>query len=208
MPSINRKQIRPKMEEYKAYTDVMYLMTGYLISDSDEHRYSQLDVFISENILFHTLEEAERKIAELAHEEELMNERACFFVYEVPVGVNCYHTEGQKIKSYTADGELNSESKVSSLEDNNGKLELFHGRDKISCKFSIGDRVAVFKGDHFSFETVYALPVDLDESKTFISDYSDDCYITIPERGEYYEQHNHPSVVNVFPIEGLLKLRQ
>ena len=208
MPSINRKQIRPKMEDYKAYTDVMYLMTGYLICNSDESRYSQLDVFISENILFHTLEESEKKIAELAHEEELMNERACFFVYEVPVGVNCYHTEGQKIKSYTADGELNSESKVSSLEDNNGKLELFNGRDKISCKFSIGDRVAVFKGDHFSFETVYALPVELDESKTFISDYSDDCYITIPDGGDYYDQHNHPSVVNVFPIEGLLKLRQ
>ena len=208
MPSINRKQIRPKMEDYKAYTDVMYLMTGYLICNSDESRYSQLDVFISENILFHTLEESEKKITELAHEEELMNERACFFVYEVPVGVNCYHTEGQKIKSYTADGELNSESKVSSLEDNNGKLELFHGRDKISCKFSIGDRVAVFRGDHFSFETVYALPVELDESKTFISDYSDDCYITIPDGGDYYDQHNHPSVVNVFPIEGLLKLRQ
>ena len=207
MPSINRKQII-KMEEYKAYTDVMYLMTGYLIRNSDELIYSKLDVFINENILFHTLDEAERKIVELAHEEELMNERACFFVYEVPVGVNCYPTEGQKIKSYTADGKLNSESKVSSLEDNNGKLELFNGRDNITCKFSVGDRVAVFLGDHFSFETVYALPVDLDESKTFISDYSDDCYITIPDGGDYYDNHNHPSVVNVFPIEGLLKAIQ
>ena len=196
------------MEEYKAYTDVIYLMTGYLIRNSYEPIYSQIDVFISENILFRTLNEAEMKITELAHEEELMNERACFFVYEVPVGVNCYPTEGQKIRSYTADGYLNSESKVSSIEDNNGNLELFNGRDKIECKFHEGDRVMVFKGDHLSFETVYALPVDSDESKTFISDYSDDCYITIPDGGYYYEHHNHPLVVNVFPIEGLLKTIQ
>ena len=196
------------MEEYKAYTDVMYLMTGYLIRNSYEHRYSQLDVFISENILFRTIDEAERKIVELAHEEELMDERACFFVYEVPVGVNCYPTEGQKIRSYTAYGELNSESKVSSIEDNNGNLELFNGRDNIECKFHEGDRVAVFNGDHFSFETVYAIPVDSDKVITFLSDYSDDCYITIPDGGDYYDHHNHPSVVNVFPIEGLLKTIQ
>ena len=199
------------MREYQPYTDVMYLMTGYLICDTDEPRYPQFDVFINENILFHSLEEAERKIAELAQEEELMNERACFFVYEVPVGANCYPAQGQKIKSYTADGELNSESKVSALEDNNGNLELFPGRDKVECKFSEGDRVAVFWGDHFSFETIYALPVDSsfvelrlkDKSIAFLPDYSDDCYVTIPDGGDYYDHHNHPSVVNVFSIEGL-----
>ena len=200
------------MKEYQSYTDVMYLMTGYLISDTDEPRYPQFDVFINENILFHTLEEAERKIAELAQEEELMNERACFFVYEVPVGANCYPAQGRKIKSYTADGELNSESKVSALEDNNGNLELFPGRDKVECKFSVCDRVAVFWGDHFSYETIYALPVDSsfvelrlkDKSIAFLPDYSDDCYVTIPDGGDYYDHHNHPSVVNVFSIEGLI----
>lgn len=200
------------MKEYQSYTDVMYLMTGYLISDTDEPRYPQFDVFSNENILFHTLEEAERKIAELAQKEELMNERACFFVYEVPVGANCYPAQGQKIKSYTADGELNSESKVSTLEDNNGNLELFPGRDKVECKFSVGDRVAVFWGDHFSYETIYALPVDSsfvelrlkDKSIAFLPDYSDDCYVTIPDGGDYYDHHNHPSVVNVFSIEGLI----
>lgn len=197
------------MKEYKSYTDVMYLMIGYLISDSDEPRYSQFDVYINENILFHTLEEAERKITELARDEELKDERACFFVYEVPVGVNCSPAQGQKIRSYTADGELNCESKVSAVEDNNGNLELFLGRDKVECKFSRGDRVAVFWGDHFSFETIYALPVD----SSFVSDYSDydysdDCYLTIPDGGDYNDHHNHPSVVNVFSIEGLLKVRQ
>lgn len=132
------------MKEYRPYTDVMYLMTGYLVSDVDEERYPHFDIFMHENILFHTLEEAERKIAELARDEELKDERACFFVYEVPVGVNCYPAQGQKIRSYTADGEFNSESKVSALEDCNGTLELFSGREEAECRFKVGDKVAVF----------------------------------------------------------------
>ena len=167
---------------------------------------------MNENILFHTLEEAERKIGELARDEELKDERACFFVYEVPVGVNCYPAQGQKIRSYTADGELNSESKVSALEDCNGTLELFPGREEAECRFKVGDKVAVFWGDHFSFETIYALPVDSqfvnaclqDKHIGILPDYSDDSYITIPEGTDYYDHHNHHLVVNVFPIKGLM----
>ena len=199
------------MKEYQPYTDVMYLMTGYLVSDVDEERYPHFDIFMNENILFHTLEEAERKIAELAQDEELKDERACFFVYEVPVGMNCYPVQGQNVRSYTADGELNSESKVSALEDCTGTLELFPGREETECRFKVGDKVVVFWGDHFSFETIYALPVDSsfvelclkDKSIVFLPDYSDDCYVTIPDGGDYYDHHNHPSVVNVFSIEGL-----
>ena len=200
------------MKEYQRYTDVMYLMTGYLISDLEEERYPKFDIFINENILFHTLEEAESKIAELAIREELKEERACFYVYEVPVGYNCYPAQGQKIRSYTADGELNSQSMVSELEDCNGNMEIFPGRDAAKWRFSIGDKVAVFWGDHFSFETLYAYPIDSsyvearlhDETTPLLPDYSDDCYVTVPEGGDYYDQHNHPSVVNVFPIEKFL----
>ena len=199
------------MKEYQRYTDVMYLMTGYLVSDLEEERYPKFDIFINENILFHTLEEAESKIAELAMREELKEERACFYVYEVPVGYNCYPAQGQKIRSYTADGELNSQSIVSELEDCNGNLDIFPGRDAAKWRFSIGDKVAVFWGDHFSFETLYAYPIDSsivearlhDQTTSLLPDYSDDCYVTVPEGGDYYDQHNHPSVVNVFPIEKL-----
>ena len=198
------------MKEYQPYTDVMYLMTGYLVSDVDEERYPQFDIFMNENILFRTLEEAESKITGLAQDEELKDERACFFVYEVPVGVNCYPAQGQKIRSYTADGELNSESKVSALEDCTGTLELFPGREETECRFKVGDKVVVFWGDHFSFETIYALPVDSafvkarlqDESIAFLPDYSDDCYVTVPDVGDYYDHHNHPSVINVLPLMG------
>ena len=157
----------------------------------------------------YTLEEAEGKIAELAMREELKEERACFYVYEVPVGYNCYPAQGQKIRSYTADGELNSQSMVSELEACTGNLEIFPGRDAAKWRFSIGDKVAVFWGDHFSFETLYAYPIDSsfveallhDETTSLLPDYSDDCYVTVPEGGDYYDHHNHPSVVNVFPIE-------
>ena len=200
------------MKQYLPYKDVMYLMTGYLICGTDEPRFPQFDIFINENILFDTLEEAEKKIEELSQDEELMEERACFFVYEVPVGANCYPAQGQKVRSYTADGELNSESKVSSLEDCNGNMEVFPGREEAECRFSVGDKVAVFWGDHFSFETVHALPVDSsfvqarlqDKSMAYLPDYSDDCYVTIPEGGDYYDHHNHPSVFNVFPVDHLI----
>ena len=42
---------------------------------------------------------------------------------------------------------------VSELEDCNGNLEIYPGRDAAKWRFSIGDKVAVFWGDHFSFET-------------------------------------------------------
>lgn len=128
------------------------------------------------------------------------------------MGVNCHPLQGQRIRSYTADGELNSESLASGLEDCNGQLEVFSGREKTDCKFSVGDKVAVFRGNHFSFETVYALPVDRsfvnarlqDKSIGMLPDHWDDSYITIPEGGDYYVHHEHPAVVNVFPIEGLI----
>ena len=131
-------------------------------------------------------------------------------VHRAKAEVNCYPAQGQKIRSYTADGELNSESKVSALEDCNGTLELFPGREEAECRFKVGDKVAVFWGDHFSFETIYALPVDSvfvkarlqDESIAFLPDYSDDCYVTVLDGGDYYDHHNHPSVINVLPLMG------
>lgn len=196
------------MNKYQPYTDIIYLMTGYLVSDADEPRYPQFDIFINENIFFHTLVEAEAKIAELVEDKELAEQRACFFIYEIPLGVNCYHTQGQEIRSYTADGKLNSQTKVSAVEDFNGNLEIFPGREESECRFAIEDKVAVFWGDYFSIETIYALPVDSsfveerfkDKSLSFHPDYSDDCYVTVPDGGDYYEHHNHPPVVNVFPI--------
>lgn len=75
---------------YVPYEDVIYRLDGYVISDLEEASYPEFDLFHKEEILFRTLEEAERKIAELAAENS--EDRYCFFVFEVPVGVHCYHS--------------------------------------------------------------------------------------------------------------------
>ena len=52
--------------EYIPYEDVIYRLDGYVISDLEEASYPEFDVYHQEEFLFHTLEEAEAKIAELA----------------------------------------------------------------------------------------------------------------------------------------------
>ena len=100
---------------YRPYKDVIYRLDGYVISDLEEATYPEFGLFHKEEIIFHTLEEAERKIAELA--EEKTEDRYCFFIREVPVGVHCYYSYSQRIWSYTRDGKLNAVSAVSEIED-------------------------------------------------------------------------------------------
>ena len=54
---------------YRPYKDVIYRLDGYVISDLEEATYPKFGLFHKEEIIFHTLEEAERKIAELAEEK-------------------------------------------------------------------------------------------------------------------------------------------
>ena len=124
---------------YRPYKDVIYRLDGYVISDLEEATYPEFGLFHKEEIIFHTLEEAERKIAELA--EEKTEDRYCFFIREVPVGVHCYYSYSQRIWSYTRDGKLNAVSAVSEIEDEDGNLEPFYGRDKNEHHFQPGDFV-------------------------------------------------------------------
>lgn len=58
-----------KTGRYIPYEDVVYRLDGYVIDDIDEASYPVFDVYHQEEILFHSLEEAEKKIEELAKEE-------------------------------------------------------------------------------------------------------------------------------------------
>ena len=69
-------------EWYIPYEDVIYRLDGYVISDLEEASYPEFDVYHQEEFLFHTLEEAERKVAELAAENS--EDRYCFLIREVP----------------------------------------------------------------------------------------------------------------------------
>ena len=200
-----------KNGSYIPYEDVIYRLDGYVISDLEEASYPVFDVYHQEEFLFHTLEEAEAKIAELAAENS--EDRYCFFVFEVPVGVHCYHSWFQRARSYTRDGKLFAESAASSIADKNEDYEPFFGRDEDELQFRPGDLVEVFSGDSVSLEIVYSLPPDRDAVKQRILantrkfgiglDYSDDSYVTLDGDEGYMECHSHPSIVQCFPANSL-----
>lgn len=198
-----------KLVNYVRYNDVVYRLLGYLVSDIDDARYPRFDIFLNEEILFRSLSEAEAKIHELASLDEHIGARAYFFIHEIPIGTICYHSYGQRVRSYTADGKFYAETKASLVEDINGNLEPFYGRESNECHFKPGDIVEVFRGDEVTLEVVQLCPID----PSFISqrysnpmsadyihpDFTDDSYVTLSwdEGGECC--HDHPSVVCCFP---------
>ena len=196
---------------YIPYEDIIFRLDGYVISNLEEASYPEFDLFHKEEILFRTLEEAERKIAELAAENS--EDRYCFFVFEVPVGVHCYHSWFQRARSYTREGKLFAESAVSEIVDKNENLEPFWGRDEDELQFRPGDLVEVFRGDSVSLEIVCSLPLDratvkqrflLNTRKFGLGlDSSDDSYVTLDGDEGYMECHSHPAVVQCFPATTL-----
>ena len=189
---------------------MIYRLDGYVISDLEEATYPEFGLFHKEEIIFHTLEEAERKIAELA--EEKTEDRYCFFIREVPVGVHCYYSYSQRIWSYTRDGKLNAVSAVSEIEDEDGNLEPFYGRDKNEHHFQPGDFVEVFRGDRVTLEIVVSLPIDkttlekrsLASGRKIQLDFTDDGYTTLNGDEGYMQCHSHPSIVQCFPATSFI----
>ena len=198
---------------YVPYEDVIYRLDGYVISDLEEASYPVFDVFHKEEILFRTLEEAERKVEELAKEN--LEDRYCFFIFEIPVGVHCYHSWFQRARSYTRDGKLFAESAASGIEDTNGVLEMFKGRDEDELQFRSGDLVEVFRGDCVTLEIVCSLPIDRMEfekrilagNRRLLLDYTDDSFVTLDGDEGYMECHSHPAIVQCFPA-GTLKMNE
>ena len=198
-----------KNGRYVPYEDVIYRLDGYVIYDIDEASYPVFDVYHNEEIMFHTLEEAERKIEELANEKS--ENRYCFFVCEVPLGVHCYHSQSQRIRSYTRDGKLFEESAASGIEDINGVLEMFNGRDEDELQFRPGDLVEVFRGDCVTLEIVCSLPIDRMEfekrilagNRRLLLDCTDDSFVTLDGDEGYMECHSHPAIVQCFPADTL-----
>ena len=195
---------------YRPYKDVIYRLDGYVISDLEEATYPEFELFHKEEIIFHTLEDAERKIAELT--EEKTEDRYCFFIREVPVGVHCYYSYSQRIWSYTRDGKLNAVSAASEIEDEDGNQEQFYGRDKNECHFRPGDFVEVFRGDRVTLEIVVSLPIDkttlekrsLASGKKIQLDFTDDGYTTLNGDEGYMQCHSHPSIVQCFSANSFI----
>lgn len=199
---------------YVRYDDVVYRLLGYLVSDIDDAQYPSFEIFLKEDILFKSLSEAEAKVHELANLDEYIVSRAYFFIHEVPLGITCYHSYGQRIRSYTSDGKFYAETKASLVEDINGNLEPFYGRDKDECHFQPGDIVEVVRGDVVTLEIIVSLPIDREtlEKKSLASgrkiqlDFTDDGYTTLNGDEGYMQCHSHPSIVQCFPPNTLMRI--
>ena len=195
---------------YTPYIDLIYRLDGYVISDIEEATYPEFEIFHKEAIMFHTLEDAERKIAELVNKNS--EDRYCFFVREIPVGVHCYYSWAQRTRSYTREGKLNAISVASEIEDQNGNLEPFYGRDIDECNFRPGDFVEVFRGDRVTLEIVVSLPLDkitlekrsLASGRKIQLDFTDDGYTTLNGDEGYMQCHSHPSIVQCFPANAFI----
>ena len=180
--------------EYVPYKDVVFRLRGYVV-DFDIESSLRPQLALSEEIIFHTLDAAEAEIRNLVR--NMLEGRYCFFIYEVPVGVDCSGVNGQRVRSYSSNGVLISESKASSLYDVNGNLEHFSGRDASECHFNPGDTIEVFHYDHIRTEVVDSLPIDssfINTNLNAMTDFTDDCYLTRTDNG-----HNHPPVWHCFP---------
>ena len=198
------------MDRYIPYDDVIYRLRGYVIADLEEAVYPEFEGCLQEEVLFHTLQEAEAKVGELAMVRA--KDRYCFFIHEIPVGVQCTSTYAQSIRSYTSDGKLFARSAASSIEDKNGQLEIFLGRDDSECPLHPGDLVEVFHGDYVSLEVIHSLPCSRERASEILNkqrasgglvyhlDYTDDGYTTRPIDVESIEEsHSHPAIVRCFP---------
>lgn len=203
-------------DTYTPYNDVIYRLRGYVIADIEEAAYPEFEISMREEIFFHTLQDAETKVAELAG--SMSEDRYCFFIHEMPMGIPCYSSQAQSIRSYTADGRLFAQSAVSSVKDTNGMLEVFHGRDSEECPLQIDSLAEVFHGDYVSLEVIRSLPCDRARASEILQriqasgglashlDYTDDGYTSTPVDMESVDDfHSHPAIVWCFPA-GTLKL--
>ena len=207
--------MQPKQpyNHYEPYTDVIYRLTGWELSDIEEAIYPCFEVCIREEILFRNLEDAEAKMMELVSEG--CEGRYCFEIYEIPIGVNCPVGWAQSRRSYTSDGKLNATSAVSNMPDINGRLEIFWGREADSYAFKPGDIVEVKRGDTVSLEIICSVPIDREwalrslpkeypaEGIRVHIDCSDDGYTTLCSDHGYMDSHRHPAIVNCFPATTL-----
>ena len=201
---------------YTKYTNVIYRLLAYAISNPEEIKYPQLDIYQRDEFIFKTFADAETKIHQLVEKDNELCELYCFFIYEVPIGINYYKYYAQKTWSFTADGVLNSESKASNIEDINGNLEIFKGRTTQECRFVPGNIIECFCGDKVILGVIQAQPLTPDRITEILSlslpnegihphpDFTDDSYMVISEGMEY---HSHLDTTHCFPCKILKPIK-
>lgn len=180
---------------------MIYRLTMLGINDPEEAGYPEFELYYKGEMYFNRQNEAEAMIAELAEDND---DNYCFYLFDTPTNVKSYPRSGQRVRSYTSFGKLMAESKVSYIEDIDGNLELFLGREPEDCRFKPGDLVEVCRGDRGTLEIVCSQPLSKECIASILKDednsgahpdYTDDCYMTLNIDG----MHDHPSAVDCFP---------
>ena len=210
--SQTRKIMPPQpYNQYEPYTDVLYWLTGYHFNYPEEQCYPTVYLFMGEESLHRTLEDAKERIRALVAEEQSEFYRwHSFYIDEIPFGVECHSGfDGQKRWSFMGSGELNAHKWVSSIEDRQGNTEIFWGREPEDCRFMVGDIVEVPSSDNsVTLGIVTKMPVDFeeaaaelpdekpDEPMRFHCDERDDCYQVITME---YGYPRDTDVVRCFP---------
>ncbi len=197
-----------KTNFYKRAEDVVYQLVCILYRNRDYARYPTFSVYQVVRGYYHTLAQAETAMRHVILTEA--NEDIDvfgYYIHELPLNMPIYGCETQSTRAYLSDGTLLTQTLVSSIDDPNGKLQPFLGREPEQCPFQKGDIVEVLRGNKVTLEIVDSLPVspariqELQERSQkkgwgdVSLDYSDDCYLTY----DIHHSHSHPSIERVFP---------
>lgn len=213
-------------KSYHRYTDVLFQLVAICYCNKSRARYPRFRVYRQTIGYFHSLRDAEGRLMECVAAEqaklpnELLHDYYGFEIHELPFGATLSGGT-QRTRTYLHDGSLWHESRASSIEDTEGVLEPFMGREDSECRFKVGDLVEVLRGDMVTLEVVYALPptparVEEIQHKTANAytqelpeaylqhlcklDYSDDSYVTLDGGESYMANHSHPLTTQLFPV--------
>lgn len=193
--------------------------------DKDEidqlgHAEPGFKIYESENGIYLTLAEAEKKVKKLAKDKN--NDVYSFLIEEKPLGGTFYTRDALSRRRYLKNGKLWQKCEVSGIRYFNGKdCDLgetgFYGRDLKTIPFKEGDIVEVAFHDFVQLAIIWNLPSSIEYMKPIWErhrirgkkfsrihpDDSDDAYTIVyydvHKDGEIGYDHTHPAVVDVLP---------
>lgn len=177
-------------------------------------------IYESENGIYPTLAEAEKKIKKLAKDKD--DDIHSFLVEEKPLGVTFFTGDTLSKRRYLKDGSLWQKCEVSGIRYYDGKCcdlgdTCFYGRDLRTIPFKEGDIVEIASRDSVRLAIIWSLPTSIERMKEIWvrhrsvlgrkdrihPDEADDAYTIVyyevHKDGEIGYGHSHPAVVDVLP---------
>lgn len=177
-------------------------------------------IYESENGIYLTLAEAEKKIKKLAKDKD--DDIHSFLVEEKPLGVTFFTGDTLSKRRYLKDGSLWQKCEVSGIRYHDGKCcdlgdTCFYGRDLKTIPFKEGDIVEIASRNFVRLAIIWSLPTSIERMKEIWArhksvlgrknrihpDEADDAYTIVyydvHNDGEIGYGHSHPAVVDVLP---------